>query len=137
MHNEMTMNYLMGDGREFRVEKGTASVDLGFEDHGMFGLRFHYQWGLTTTRFIGLDTIEDFDIPLEDRVKVPMEYMYPMITSVLKVFNADYLSSIQKKQAFFLFSPSHVAHEGPLGIVNLNDYQNVLIFEDVLAPYKN
>lgn len=132
----MKMTYHMADGREFRVEKGTATVDLGYEDHGMFGLRFKYEWGMSTTRFISLDTVEDFDVPLEDRVRVPEEYMHPMITSVMSVFNVHYLSSIQKLPAFFLFSPSYVAHEGPLGIVNLNDYQNCFIFEDLYAKYK-
>lgn len=129
------MTYTTADDRVFKAERGYATVDLGYEGHGMFGLRLQYEWGMSTSTFFGLDRVLDYSVDPENRVVVPKDYMHLLITEVLHVFNVDYLSSLRKAECYLLFSESYVAHEAPLGIVNIKDIQNVLIFNDLLAPY--
>lgn len=130
------MTYHTADDRVFKAERGHATVDLGYEGHGMFGLRLQYDWGKLTSSFYGLDHVVDFAVDVADREKVAEPYMHLLITEILHVFSVDYLSSLRKAECYLLFSENYVAHEAPLGIVNIKDIQNVLIFNDLLEPYR-
>jgi hypothetical protein len=120
MYNQMKMTFEHADGRRFRAERGKVTFMIGKEpDHMMNVIRGKYDWGLHTTR--DLHVTED--------------NLYPLVMDLIDVFNVSWLNSIQDAEAYFLFSEEYVAHEGPLGIVNIYDESKVFIFDDFYAEH--
>lgn len=120
MFNEIEIKFKHADGRRFRAERGTVTFTIGKEpDHNMFVVRGKYDWGLHTTRDLFANK----------------ENVYDLINELTHVFRVSWLNSINDSEAYLLFSEEHVAHEGPLGIVNVDDNQRVLIFDDFFNGY--
>jgi hypothetical protein len=133
MYNELRMSYELGDGRSFDVERGKVTAQIGIEGHGMFGLKVHYDWGVSTSDFFNLDTVVDWDVPLEDRTKIPKDYSTDLIKEFLSVFGIEYgyFDAIRDAEIYIIFSERNV----PAGFVNIKDTQNFLIFEDFFGQY--
>jgi hypothetical protein len=68
-------------------------------------------------------------------LRVTRENLYDFVDGLSAVFNVSWFDSIKGMEAYLLFSEEYVAHEGPLGIVNINDLQKVLIFDDLYEKY--
>lgn len=120
MYNHLDITFQHADGRAFRAERGKVTYTLGKEpDHNMFVLRGKYDWGMYTTRDLSFNP----------------ENLFDLVEAVIDVFNVSWLNSIENAEAYLLFSEEYVAHEGPLGIVNINDPYKVLIFDDFYATY--
>jgi len=124
-YNELNITYKHGDGRTFRLERGKATIDLGYESHGMFVMKLKYDWGAYCYNSILLDDKDEFDIP-EDK-----KYMGDLIKAVLKVFGTDYLSTIKDLETYIIFNDKR----DPVGFVNIKDSQNYIIFDDFFKLY--
>lgn len=115
MYNEIKSTFHHHDGRMFRAERGTVSFTIGKEpDHNSFVIRGKYDWGMHTTRDLRAN---------EDNV-------FALINELIDVFNVSWLDSLKDAEAYFLFSEEYVAHEGPLGIVNIRNHGKAFIFDD-------
>lgn len=115
MFNEIEITFQHADGRRFRAERGTTTFTIGREpDHMMFVVRGTYNWGPYTVRDL----------------HVTKENVFDLVDALTKVYNVSWLNSIQDLESYLLFSEDYVAHEGPLGIVNIHDTSKVLIFDD-------
>lgn len=133
MYNELKTTYKMYNGELYNVERGKVTARIGYEGHGMFGLSVHYDWGVSTSSFYNLDTVDDWDLPREDRVIIPMDYALDLPKAFLKVFGIDYgyLDSIKDAEIYILFKD----HNVPAGFVNIRETQNYLLFDEFFSMY--
>ena len=127
------MEFISKDGRTFIAKRGKIDADIGYESHGMFVMKFKYDWGMYTFGSFQMDQCLDFDVESKDLVYVPQPYAQDLIKAMLKVCNVDYFSSIQKREMYILFAGER---NMPVGLVNISDIQNALIFDDVVATDK-
>lgn len=135
MYSKLDIAYQTPKGNLFEAKRGKVSADIGYESHGMFVMKMKYDWGPYTYGSFTLDQCVDYDVPREDRVWVPKPYAQPMIKAMLKVFNAEYFSSINDAEIYILFSTDDDQRNMPKGLVNIKDTQNSLIFNDFLEGY--
>ncbi|UDL16853.1 hypothetical protein SEA_ATUIN_190 [Arthrobacter phage Atuin] len=122
--NEIHIKFSMDDGREFHVERGKIDADIGYESHGMFVMKFKFDWGVYTYNSILLERF------IEKDKSEPRHYAQDLIKAMLEVCDVDYFSSIQNKEIYILFSERN----DPIGLANIHDIQKSLIFDDITAP---
>jgi len=132
MYNDLYTSYTMADGRVFEAKRGKVSADIGYESHGMFVMKLKWDWGPYTFSSVILDYCEDYDVPSQDQVRHPQPYLYDLLKNMLKVFNVDYIGSIQNAEAYILFSEDNDKRNEPLGFVNIKDTQNVFLLSQFL-----
>lgn len=131
--NEINIGFSMDDGRVFNAKRGKIDADIGYESHGMFVMKMKYDWGLYTFGSFQMDTCLDYTVESKDRVYVPKPYAQDLIKAMLKVCNVEYFSSIQNREIYILFAGER---NMPVGLVNIHDVQNALIFDDVVTTDK-
>lgn len=135
MYSKLEIGYQTPEGKMFEAKRGKVSVDIGYESHGMFVMKMKYDWGVYTFGSFVLDYCVDYDVPRDERVWLPKPYAQPLVKAMLKVFNADYVSSINDAEVYVLFSTDNDHRNDPKGLVNIKDTQNSLIFDDFFAGY--
>jgi hypothetical protein len=133
--NELYTSYTLSDGRVLEAKRGKVSAQIGYESHGMFVMKFKHDWGPYTYTSVALDYCPDYDVPLDEQVRLPEPFLYPLIVAMLKVFNVDYFESIRDAEVYILFSEEEKLHNVPLGFVNVKDTQNAFIFDDFFEEH--
>lgn len=131
--NEMKIEFSMDDGRVFVAKRGKIDADIGYESHGMFVMKMKYDWGMYTFGNFQMETCDDFQVESKDRTYTPKPYAHDLIKAMLKVCNVDYFSSIKNREVYILFAGER---NMPVGLVNIYDIQNALIFDDVVSTDK-
>jgi hypothetical protein len=129
MYSELEIAYTDKEGREFEAKRGKIDADIGYESHGMFVMKFKFDWGIYTFGSYLMDLCLDWDAEPKDRVFVGQPYNTDLIKAMLKVCNVDYFSSIQNHEVYILFGSER---NSPVGLVNIHDVQNSLIFDDIV-----
>jgi hypothetical protein len=127
------MEFISKDGRVFKAERGKIDADIGYESHGMFVMKMKYDWGIYTYGSFLMEKCLDWDVDPKIRVFVPQSYTHNLTKAMLKVCNVDYFSSIKDFEVYILFGGER---NSPVGLVNIHDIQNSLIFDDVVTTDK-